>query len=325
MPKYYGCPCEGCGNPLTLTDDIVVCPDCGAPYHRSCYKKLGQCIHSTAHSAGYEWQFPYKDDDLRTCPHCGEKTLRSEEKCRCCGKISEAGGLDDLKANNEAHDTSSENTFDYASLYSQADSNIRDTVYQAWKKSFGSDDKLDGISCSDWMDYIGPAGPAYMADYCRMQLRKSKISMSFSALLFGPFYFFYRKAWKPAFAFLTAELLLSLPTLINMMQISGSALAPNISDSALIIIARVCSALSFVLMVVRGMFGKWLYRRSAAERIRRIEKEFPDQDKRRAVLSAQGGVSVAAVFGAFVLLLLIGSASSLLLGPDIEALLAALY
>ena len=33
--------------------------------------------------------------------------------------------------------------------------------------------------------------------------------MSFSAMLFGPFYFFYRKAWKPAFGFLFAELLLS--------------------------------------------------------------------------------------------------------------------
>ncbi len=46
-----------------------------------------------------------------------------------------------------------------------------------------------------------------------MQLQHTKISMSFSALLFGPFYFFYRKAWKPAFAFLAAELVLALPTL----------------------------------------------------------------------------------------------------------------
>ncbi|MFR9068732.1 MAG: RING finger protein [Faecalibacterium prausnitzii] len=45
MPKYYGCPCEGCGKPLTLQDDIVVCPDCGAPYHRTCYEKMGLCIH----------------------------------------------------------------------------------------------------------------------------------------------------------------------------------------------------------------------------------------------------------------------------------------
>ena len=78
MPKYYGCPCEGCGEPLTLKDDIVVCPDCGAPYHRTCYEKLGRCIHSPAHAAGYEWHFPYQDAELRTCPSCGERTLRSE-------------------------------------------------------------------------------------------------------------------------------------------------------------------------------------------------------------------------------------------------------
>ena len=85
MPKYYGCPCEGCGKPLTLKDDIVVCPDCGAPYHRDCYDKLGRCIHTRAHGAGYEWKFPYQDAELRTCPACGERTLRSETMCRCCG------------------------------------------------------------------------------------------------------------------------------------------------------------------------------------------------------------------------------------------------
>ena len=58
--------------------------------------------------------------------------------------------------------------------------------------------KMDGIARQDWLDYIGPAAPAYLAAYSRMQLQKSKVSMSFSALLFGPFYFFYRKAWKPA-------------------------------------------------------------------------------------------------------------------------------
>ena len=91
MPKYYGCPCEGCGKPLTLQDDIVVCPDCGAPYHRTCYEKMGLCIHAPAHGAGYEWKFPYQDAQLRTCPACGERTLRSEERCRCCG-AGPAGG-----------------------------------------------------------------------------------------------------------------------------------------------------------------------------------------------------------------------------------------
>ena len=116
------------------------------------------------------------------------------------------------------------------------------------------------------MDFIGTAAPVYLNDYSQMQLRHSKISMSFSALLFGPFYFFYRKAWKPAFGFLAAELLLFIPTLISMMQTTGSPLTAGISASMLVVLSRVMSLLSFALMLVRGLYGKWLYRRSAAAR-----------------------------------------------------------
>ncbi len=323
MPKYYGCPCEGCGKPLTLKEDIVVCPDCGAPYHRTCYEKLGRCIHSPAHDAGYEWKFPYQDSELRTCPSCGERTLRSEENCRCCGeKLPPEGSTPE-----PVERTEQEGSFDYSSMYRQyqASSPEADAMKQAYQTAFGKEEMLDGISCKDWSAYIGPAAPSYLAAYGQMQLRHNKISMSFSALLFGPFYFFYRKAWKPAFAFLAAELLLAAPTFIDMLIISGSSFAPAWSDSSLLILARVCSILSFLVMVLRGMYGKWFYRKSAAERIRRIQTEFPDPEQRRAVLSAQGGVSFAAVIGALALLLVVGSAFTTLLGPNLEALINALY
>ena len=134
---------------------------------------------------------------------------------------------------------------------------------------------MDGIPCKDWADFIGPASPAYLSAYCRMQLSHTKTSMSFSAMLFGPFYFFYRKAWKPAFAFLAAELVLALPTFIDLLQITDSSLAPGLSTSTLLTLSRVCSVLSFLLMIVRGLYGKWLYRQSAAEKIRRIRAGVP--------------------------------------------------
>ena len=245
MPKYYGCPCEGCGKPLTLQDDIVVCPDCGAPYHRVCYEKLGQCIHRPAHAAGYEWKFPYEESQLRTCPSCGERTLRDEETCRCCGAVLPPEGQEPPSSRG-----SDEETFDYSQMYRQFGTSA-DPEKEFFEDAFGKEAKMDGIARQDWLDYIGPAAPAYLAAYSRMQLQKSKVSMSFSALLFGPFYFFYRKAWKPAFGFLAAELLLAAPTFIEMLQLSGSALAPAMSASALTVFARVCSVLSFVLMPVR--------------------------------------------------------------------------
>lgn len=320
MPKYYGCPCEGCGKPLTLRDDIVVCPDCGAPYHRDCYEKLGRCIHSAAHAAGYEWKFPYQESELCTCPACGERTLRSEEHCRCCGAVLPPEGAEEPADRSE---DPGEGSFDYSSFYRQFQETgtpSADPMKQAYEAAFGKEEAMDGIPCADWASYIGPASPAYMNTYCRMQLAHSKVSMSFSALLFGPFYFFYRKAWKPAFGFLAAELLLFVPTLISMMQTTGSPLTAGISASALVVLSRIMSLLSFVLMLVRGLYGKWLYRRSAAARIRRIRAEFPDPEQRRAVLNAQGGVSIAACIGAFILLMLVGSLCSMLLGPDLNAL-----
>lgn len=328
MPKYYGSPCEGCGKPLMLTDDIVVCPDCGAPYHRVCYEKLGRCIHSAAHRAGFEWKFPYQDSELRTCPACGERTLRAESVCRCCGKVLPPEGKAEPNDRAAANAERGAN-FDYASFYAQQQQqqpqSPSDMVHQTYQAVFGRDGLMDGISYSDWEAYIGSAAPSYMLSFSKMQLQRFRISISFSAMLFGPFYFFYRKAWKPAFAFLAAEVLLCAPSIISMMQISGSSLAPGMSEATLLTLGHVASALNFVLMLVRGLYGKWLYRKSAEGRIKQIRTEFPDPAQRRAVLSAQGGVSLAAVFGAFMLLLLIGSAASMLLGPNIDALATALY
>ncbi len=77
---------------------------------------------------------------------------------------------------------------------------------------------------------------------------------------------------------------------------------------------------SFALVMLRTLYAKWLYRKSAAERIRRIRAEFPDAAQRRAVLSAQGGVSIAGVVGAFVLLMVLGACATVLMGPNLDAL-----
>ena len=321
MPKYYGCPCEGCGEPLTLKDDIVVCPDCGAPYHRTCYEKLGRCIHSPAHAAGYEWHFPYRDAELRTCPSCGERTLRSEETCRCCGAaLPPETEADEQLNDRKAAQDEQHGGFDYERFYRQYEQQTMDPLHRNLQAAFGKDELIDGIPSSDWMTYIGTAAPAYLNDYSRMQLQHTKISMCFSALVFGPFYFFYRKAWKPAFGFLAAELVVALPTLLSMMQATGSPLTAGISSTAIVVLSRIMTVFSFALVMLRTLYAKWLYRKSAAERIRRIRAEFPDAAQRRAVLSAQGGVSIAGVIGACVLLMVLGACATVLMGPNLDAL-----
>ena len=43
MSLYKGYKCAACGNVFDENDDVVVCPECGAPHHRSCYLEKGQC------------------------------------------------------------------------------------------------------------------------------------------------------------------------------------------------------------------------------------------------------------------------------------------
>lgn len=50
MNKYVNVPCAKCGKPFTEDDDVVVCPDCGAPHHRSCYLELGHCARQDQHT-----------------------------------------------------------------------------------------------------------------------------------------------------------------------------------------------------------------------------------------------------------------------------------
>ena len=41
--------CSVCHAYLFDEDDTVYCPECGAPYHRECYNKLGHCALEEYH------------------------------------------------------------------------------------------------------------------------------------------------------------------------------------------------------------------------------------------------------------------------------------
>ena len=56
MADFTGAKCEYCKKIFTSTDDVVVCPDCGTPYHRECYIEAGECINYELHEKGGDWE-----------------------------------------------------------------------------------------------------------------------------------------------------------------------------------------------------------------------------------------------------------------------------
>ena len=61
--------------------------------------------------------------------------------------------------------------------------------------------------------------------------------------------------------FLAAELVVALPTLLSMMQATGSPLTAGISSTAIVVLSRIMTVFSFALVMLRTLYAKWLYRK----------------------------------------------------------------
>ena len=109
--------CEYCGEQFAKNDDVVVCPECGAPYHRRCWQEHGECAHAAEHKSGYGYQkqpsqeaeqIPEETEDFIAkiksqmaaqnpseaaresapkdhCERCGAKLISGDEYCVYCG------------------------------------------------------------------------------------------------------------------------------------------------------------------------------------------------------------------------------------------------
>lgn len=54
--RYTNEKCPVCGEQFNEESEIVVCPLCGTPHHKSCYSKNGECANSEKHSDGFVWE-----------------------------------------------------------------------------------------------------------------------------------------------------------------------------------------------------------------------------------------------------------------------------
>ncbi|MEG2088370.1 MAG: RING finger protein, partial [Angelakisella sp.] len=90
MSLYTGCECPCCGKPFEATDDIVVCPICGSPHHRACYKAAGHCANEQLHEQNKQWERPVTAPDQGEqpavrCGNCGVENPPNSIFCNSCG------------------------------------------------------------------------------------------------------------------------------------------------------------------------------------------------------------------------------------------------
>lgn len=98
MKTFTGNECPICKKEFVQGDEVVVCPDCGAPYHKDCIKTTGECVMTELHEQGLEWKSnedklklfvdKLKADEAQkwnTCPRCGTTNEMGATICKICG------------------------------------------------------------------------------------------------------------------------------------------------------------------------------------------------------------------------------------------------
>ena len=76
-------------------ESTVVCPICGAPYHKSCYKEKSGCIYEDKHGTEFDYYHKVnsnKENEVNkkeggiACKNCLYVNSNDENVCKNCGK-----------------------------------------------------------------------------------------------------------------------------------------------------------------------------------------------------------------------------------------------
>ncbi len=256
MSNYTGSKCPVCQKAFTDHDDIVVCPDCGTPYHRTCWPADNRCVFAAKHGTNYEWK-PEAKAQAESEGAAGAQQAREQQAA-----------------------------------------NYR--VYQ-----LHPDDEIEGVKARDWAAFFGPSAPYYLLRFQAMAATGRKFCVSLSAFLFGPLYFLYRKAWKPAVFFAVLSLLLEVPGILTLLYIAGDLPAWLNSAALISRLTQIGGYINWIQMFLRGVFGVYLYRQAVMPKVKDLCANMPDGAERQAALRRVGGTSIPAMLAYVAVLALL--------------------
>lgn len=270
--------CVFCGAYLFPEDDVVYCPECGAPHHRECYLKLGECALKQKHGTDEEYKNPPAEE------------------------IEE-----EVKPQTDALDTESE---DLGGIpFAKINVNVPD-----FNGEFKLEDTINGVTIKKLMTFIFVNPLRYIRKFLEIQ-KGQKVSWNWLAFLFPAPWLFLRKQYKSgvlALILCIASLVLALPFSAQVGEIARNAenyydlayktlLSLDASSVPMVLCAFFGSLLDIGIRVVCGLFGDKLYYLHVFEKLDKLSKD-EDFEESSMTLRKAGGVNLWAALACMIIL-----------------------
>lgn len=179
MAFYTGIDCPVCGKPLQDGEDIVTCPVCGTPSHRHCYEAAGGCVNKDKHAAGYTFETSRAKKEEPAQPQAPQAEPTQQAGAAPAQTPPYFTGLGMPMAPG-------------ADRYAH------------------SDVKIAGEKIGDMAAVVRTRIPFYMNVFERLDKRAKKFTWNWSALLFGPYWFFFRRMGKMGMLFILIQTIASV-------------------------------------------------------------------------------------------------------------------
>lgn len=339
MPDYKKYKCPVCNKQFKDGDDIVVCPECGTPHHRECYKLTGHCVNQGLHKSGYSFIDSEK-----------EKLKVEEQKETAKSFEGEYSGDyyyspdDDFvaQAKKEVQEkkqasTDSDNTD--GGFFSIPTIQVDESFY----KMRGT---IDGLSISDIAATVRTNVSRFIQIFKKQSKTKKKAGWNWAAFFFGSFYLLFRKMYKQGVAFFClamtsiiageAFILKFAPKYVSAVQNFVTQYASNPSgistaDAQKLLttsdainaqkIVYIILAVMLLLRIIEAIFADYFYKGTVANIIKKVtqqldegasfsqaalffgqDKELDQTQMRRMYLANKGGVTLFAPFLAYFIM-----------------------
>lgn len=266
---FEGERCPYCNKQFLKDEDIVVCPICGTPHHRECYKIHNHCANESNHGS-FEWKSSHQvtkdSEDLKSkvesqnthsiCPVCGTNNDIQAKYCSKCGTL--------LPLNKPTNQL-----FESVPLQVQ---------------QVSTNERIDGIPIRDWLVYLGPTSVSHIRTYLNQNNKNSIWGFAIGALLFPVLYFLYYRVWGLSAVILIVDIICNAPTIL--LQVNTSYVPfPGMTSGEFVTLANILSYVYLIFVFLISLFAKTIVRKNSVKAIKRIRRSCNNENDYSILLS----------------------------------------
>lgn len=292
MLFYEGLTCPVCQKPFAETDDVVACPKCGLPHHRSCWMIDKRCQMEELHGTDAQWsRNKQKAEDTKghippdgqphnaqVCPHCYTRNAEFAEFCSHCGR----------ELNVRQWQSPSPSAGEYR-------------PFRAYPpvENYSPQEKIGACNASELAVMVGNNAKYYMPRF-RKIAQNDTAGWNWSACLFGSYWLIYRKQYALGFFMLALELIMNLASAILSYPINYATttaevyqLTEQMQSSPMFAPLCVLMLILFTVRILLGLRGTELYMHGCARKIQKAKSKVSDLSS--SEMASMGGVSIGLV------------------------------